>query len=221
MSKQEDVYKHVYCSMGKFKVCPQQPIDFEYLAKKIDYFGEAVNVVDALGLRHLMTRQCDYNIHLVQQFYSTVEFDGTMNIGMTWMSGSHRLESNFREFAEVLGYPFLGSSLSTGERMHEGPEADKNKLVNLYGKKGVVGTNIGLYALYDILLRMFRLSISPSAGNNDAIRGGLINLMFHAYDSFSHGNGKPERWKTDVMDYLYHEIYAAVRDKKVPMYGGC
>ena len=51
MPEQEEVYKHVYYTMRRFKVCPQQPIDFEYLAKKIDYFGEAVNVVDALGLR--------------------------------------------------------------------------------------------------------------------------------------------------------------------------
>ena len=102
--------------------------------------------------------------------------------------------------------------VTTGERMHGALETDKNKLVNLYGKNGVVGTNIGLYALYDILLRMFRLSISPSAGNNDAIHGGLINLMFHAYDTFSHGNGESARWNIDVMDYIYHEIYAAVRD---------
>ena len=141
-----------------------------------------------------------------------------MNIGMTWMNGSHRLESNFREFAEVLGYDFLGSSLSTGERMHGALEANKNKLVNLYGKNDMVGSNIGLYALCDILLCMFCLSISPSAGNNDAIHGGLINLTFHAYDAFSNGTGEFERWKIDVMDYLYHEIYAAVRDKKVPMY---
>ena len=55
-SEQEDVYKHVYCTMGKFKVCPQQQINFAYLAKKADYFGQAVLIVDALGPRHLMER---------------------------------------------------------------------------------------------------------------------------------------------------------------------
>ena len=58
-----------------------------------------------------------------------------------------------------------------------GSEYDKSNLKELYSDESGVGTTSGLLPLYDILLRMFRESIAPSGGNNDAIRGGLVNLL--------------------------------------------
>ena len=94
---------------------------------------------------------------LVQQFFATVVFDGDVNIGMTWMSDTHRLSTTFREFAGILGYPFTGSHLNEGTCMHVvGSEYDKSKLKVLYSDERGVGTTSGLLPLYDILLRMFR-----------------------------------------------------------------
>ena len=86
------LHDELYCGFSeKKRVCPMQCIDFEYLEKKRSYYGGAVTIVDALGLRPLMTRQCNYNIPLIHQFFATVVFDDSPNIGMTWMSGRFRL----------------------------------------------------------------------------------------------------------------------------------
>jgi hypothetical protein len=41
----------------------------------------------------------------------------------------------------------------------------------------VVGTITGLLPIYDQLLRIFHATISPSGGNNDVIRGALVDLL--------------------------------------------
>ena len=94
--EQEILFNEVYLAMSeKKRVCPMKAIDFDHLMKKEDYFGTAIRVVDCLGLRHLMDTECNYNVTMVQQFYATVVFDTDVNIGMTWMSDTHMLTSNF------------------------------------------------------------------------------------------------------------------------------
>jgi hypothetical protein len=44
-------------------------------------------------------------------------------------------------------------------------------------KKIVVGDSYGLRTRYNTLLCLFRENIAPSAGNLDALRGGLVNLL--------------------------------------------
>ena len=99
---------------NKKKVCSMKAIDFAHLEKKADYFGTAIQVVDCLGLYHLMKLECNYNVFMVQQFYATVVFDSDVNTGLTWMSGSHKLKANFQEFGALLGYPFISSHLNQG-----------------------------------------------------------------------------------------------------------
>ena len=91
--------------------------------------------------------------------------------------------------------------------MHvHGVEYDKNKLGELYGVGGVVGSSKGLYPLYDILLRMFRHTIAPSAGNNDDIRGGLVPLLAFAHETYLLGDPAPNSCRIDVMDFIFHEM---------------
>ena len=83
-------------------------------------------MVYCLVLRHLTKLECKYNVFMVQQFYATVVFDGDVNTGMTWMSGTHKLTTNFQEFGALMGYPFIGSHLNQGARMRiVGVEYDK------------------------------------------------------------------------------------------------
>ena len=63
--------------------------------------------------------------------------------------------------------------------MHQdGIEYDKKLLAPLVAKEGAIATTTkGLNKVYHIVIRMCRWSIAPQAGNTDAIRGALVNLM--------------------------------------------
>ena len=80
----EKLHKDLYLKLSDIKkVCPHRVIDFAQLEKNSAYFGGAVQVVDALGLRHLMESHCHYNVPLIHQFYATVVFDTSPDRGMT------------------------------------------------------------------------------------------------------------------------------------------
>jgi hypothetical protein len=137
---------------------------------------------------------------------------------MQWMSGNQRCEASFAEFAALLGYEYLGDHSPVGTRMHvHGTTYDKNILAPLYGPGGKVGEAKGLSLLYNILLRMFRENIAPAAGNLDAIRGGLVNLMHQAYSVFLAGPNAPGS-EIDVMDFIFNEMHIALLDRKTPPY---
>ena len=94
-------------------------------------------------------------------------------------------EATFFEFAKLLGYDFKGISIPCGIRLHGPERTDKNRLVELYGRKGVVGENTGLLPLYDLLVRIFRENIDPSGGNNDSLRRHLVDLLLLAHEYIS------------------------------------
>jgi len=222
--EQEALYKDFYCNLGKHKVCPMQYIDFAHLERQQSYFGGAIAVVDALGLRALMEIPCNYSIHMVHQFYATVVFDKTPARGMTWMSGNQKLSANFHDFADALEfdghrYGFSRNNKASGKRMHiQGAAYDKNEMRDLYDDNGLIGSTKGLLPTYDILLRMFRHSIAPSGGNNDEIRGGLVNLMVYAHEVLMEDDPEPNSFPIDVMDFIFNEMYDAVMGRKVPPY---
>ena len=93
-------------------------------------------------------------------------------------------------------------------------------MADLYAPGGHIGTNVGLLPQYDILLRMFRHTIAPSAGNNDEIHGGLVNLMIFAHyvymsmDDDTEAGSRP----IDVMDFIFQEMHYAVFHRKTPPY---
>ena len=75
--------REFYNQLKKWKVCPQKAIDFAHLEERHAYFGQAVQVVDCLGLRKLMTTQCNYNVAYVHQFFAIVVFDSDDDVTMT------------------------------------------------------------------------------------------------------------------------------------------
>jgi hypothetical protein len=194
--EQELICTELYAKLTH-KVCPQKVVDFEHLQKS-DYFKEALWITEKLGLHPLMQIKQDYNVLLVHQFYATLVFGDGEELPMTWMTGDQRVESNFIEFAELLGYPFTGNHDPCGARMHlAGVAYNKNVLAPLYGKltkaaveqgkKIVIGDAYGLRTRYNILLRLFRENIAPSAGNLDALRGGLVNLLAYSHEVYVKG----------------------------------
>ena len=100
------IYKDIYVPMKKH-VRPMHPIDLEHIRSR-SYFDDAVEVTYQMGLHPLMVLQCNYNITLVQQFFSTLVLKGDDAHTMRWMSGPTPCESNFYMFAQLLGYSYDG-----------------------------------------------------------------------------------------------------------------
>ncbi|KAK1653556.1 hypothetical protein QYE76_071361 [Lolium multiflorum] len=113
---------------------------------------------------------------LVKQFFATLAFKKDEEHTMMWMTGSTQCEATLRRFASVLGLAEGGA-----HRLHGPQKTDKNVLFNLYDASGAVGSTKGLLPIYSQLLRFFRATIAPSGGNNDAIRGALVDLMHLSY----------------------------------------
>ena len=102
------------------------PFDFASLQKKTA-FAEAIHIVKTMGLERLALIRCAYNAQLVMQFFATLVIKGDSKKTMKWMTGESYCESNFEEFAKVLGYRFDGDN-PQGTRMHtEGDRVQKTK----------------------------------------------------------------------------------------------
>ena len=87
----------------------------------------------------------------------------------------------------------------------------------LYINKSSVGSNKDLLPTFNILLRMFRSNIAPQAGNVDAIRGGLVNLLIHSHAVLLAGVNC-QGYEIDVMDFIKCELHWAVHEMKNPIY---
>ena len=90
-AEQEYIYKDVYSTLSK-PIRPMATIDLTHLSKQ-QYFADAYNVLDQMGLLPLMTVQCDYNTHFSLQFYSTMVFSTDVNMKIKWMTGLQYCES--------------------------------------------------------------------------------------------------------------------------------
>ncbi|KAK1682867.1 hypothetical protein QYE76_043715 [Lolium multiflorum] len=168
--EQEFIYKDIYEPMKKLR--PMQAIDVDVLAVN-NHFEDAIWVTGRMGLQDLMKIRCDYSPELVKQFFATLAIKKDVDRTMEWMSGSTHCSATLRRFAAILGVPAEG-----GRRLHGPQRADKNALFDLYTSAGKVGETKGLLPIYGQLLRFFRSTIAPSGGNNDAIRGYLVDLMY-------------------------------------------
>jgi hypothetical protein len=105
--------------------------------------------------------------------------------------------------------------------MHvEGIAYNKNVIKPLYGKierdakrKSIVlGDAYGLKTRYNILLCLYQENIAPSAGNLDAICGGLVNLLAYSHEIYV-GEREDKVEPLDVMDFIYKEMYDVVITK--------
>ncbi|KAK1649922.1 hypothetical protein QYE76_067727 [Lolium multiflorum] len=196
--EQEFIYKDIYEPMRKVR--PMQAINVDLLAVN-NHFEDAIWVTGRMGLQDLMKIQCDYSPELIKQFYATLAFRKDDERTMEWMSGSTHCVANLRRFASILGLPEEG-----GRRLHGPQKTDKNVLYNLYDSSGAVGSTKGLLPIYSQVLRFLRATIAPSGGNNDALRGALVDLMHLSYKCARDGN-EDEDFSLDVMDFIFNEIH--------------
>ncbi|KAK1585961.1 hypothetical protein QYE76_016661 [Lolium multiflorum] len=196
--EQEFIYKDIYEPMKKLR--PMQAIDVDVLAIN-NHFEDAIWVTGRLGLQDLMKIRCDYSPELVKQFFATLAIKKDVDRTMEWMSGSTHCSASLRRFAAILGVP-----AEEGRRLHGPQRAEKNAMFDLYSSARKVGTTKGLLPIYGQLLRFFRSTIAPSGGNNDAIRGSLVDLMCLSLRCARDEN-EEHNFSIDIMDYIFHEIH--------------
>ncbi|KAK1681913.1 hypothetical protein QYE76_042761 [Lolium multiflorum] len=199
--EQEYIYKDIFEPMPKVR--PMQAINVEDLSAD-DHFADAIWVTGRMGLQDLMKVKCDFSPELVKQFFATLAFKTDEDRTMEWMTGSTHCSASLRRFAGILGVPAEG-----GRRLHEPQKPDKDVLFDLYTSAGKIGSTKGLLPIYSQLLRFFRATISPSGGNNDALRGALVSLMHLSYRCARDTNEDVD-YTIDVMDYIFNEIHDAM-----------
>jgi hypothetical protein len=137
---------------------------------------------------------------------------------MTWMTNNVKRFSTFARFGQLLGYPFSSLEAPMGHRMHiSTSEYNKEKLALLYSHGSTPEETSNLLPLYNMLFCIFWANISLSGGNNDAIRGGLVNLLHFAYVTYEEGESGGNK-KIDVMHYILSKMHLALIEKKVPPY---
>jgi hypothetical protein len=171
-----------------------------------------------MGLHKIMVIKQDYCPRLIQQFYATLEFDTRDHMGFTWMTEDVRRSSTFTHFGKLLGYNFDGIHSPIGHRMHlDTSRYNKKKIHPLYLPMGKAGDTSNLLPLYDILLLLFHANISPSGGNNDSIRGGLVHLLHHARLTYEAGEDC-EGMELEVVHFIYSEMQLAMVERKILQY---
>ncbi|KAK1647539.1 hypothetical protein QYE76_065344 [Lolium multiflorum] len=161
------------------KLRPMQAIDVEVLAVN-NHFEDAI------------------------WFFATLAIKKDVDRTMEWMSGSSHCRATLRRFAAILGVP-----AEEGRRLHGPQRAEKNAMFDLYTSAGKVGATKGLLPIYGQLLRFFWSTIAPSGGNNDAIRGSLVDLMCLSLRCARDEN-EEHIYTIDIMDYIFHEIHDAM-----------
>ncbi|KAK1596224.1 hypothetical protein QYE76_017278, partial [Lolium multiflorum] len=199
--EQEYIYKDIYEPMPKVR--PMQAINVDDLSED-DHFADAIWVTGRMGLQDLMKIKCDYSPELVKQFFATLAIKKDEDRTMEWMTGSTHCSATLRRFAGILGVPAEG-----GRCLHGPQKPDKDVLFDLYTSAGKVGSTKGLLPIYSQLLRFFRATISPSGGNNDALRGALVSLMHLSFRCARDTNEDCD-YTIDVMDFIFNEIHDAM-----------
>jgi hypothetical protein len=96
------IFCDVYDSL-KNPTRPMHLIDLDHLRSQ-SYFDDVVSVIEKLGLTELANLKCNFNLHLIMQFYATLVIMPNPQKTMKWMSGEHYCQADFSRFASLLGY---------------------------------------------------------------------------------------------------------------------
>ncbi|KAK1697716.1 hypothetical protein QYE76_014413 [Lolium multiflorum] len=209
---QEEIFYEVYVPFKK-GVAPQHAIDTGKMAAST-YFQEAYAMCGEFGLYPIMELNKDYDVGLIQQFYATVHFDSDEAKTFRWMSHERLLESNLAKFGSALGYPRYPGIDANGWRCHDSSFAQTREVLEpLYIKGwGIPGKSADLLPTWDIMLRVYRETIGPKGGNLDELHLYEVDLMANSFAK--RGTGE----RLDVMDYIYHEMWSCVMEKKLPAF---
>ncbi|KAM0828610.1 hypothetical protein ACQ4PT_067428 [Festuca glaucescens] len=182
--------------------------------KHAQYFAEAREICEQLGLIPLMEFHHPYNVDIIDQFYATVYVDNDDAKTMTWLTEGRMLHGTWEQFANCLGYPVLPANSEGYFRAHYTPKPlAKELLADLYLPGEVVyGSQKYLLPVYDILLRICREVLNPKVGCVDQIYGYLVNLLYLTHQH------RGTHLQLDVMEYLWEEFWTCIIPRKSPVF---
>ncbi|KAI4995688.1 hypothetical protein ZWY2020_037736 [Hordeum vulgare] len=201
-----DISKHF-----KKMFVPVQWIDLAHLQRNPDYFGEALSLIDKLGIKEIITFKRDFDPDVVAQFYVTVHFSPDDERTMTWMTGTQKMTGSWSEFMKLLKVDFQGADNPLGLRPHAPSSATatpKDRLQQLYVKKGVLPKHL------DIMHRIFYNTLFPCIGNFDEVHGYIGEMLLLCEDAKT-----KESAPLDISDVMFNDLWNCIMNRKVPIYG--
>ena len=205
------IYRDVIAHFKKNYVSVQW-IDLAHLQRNMDYFGDALSLIDKLGIKDIITFKTDFDPTAVAQFYVTVHFSPDAQRSMVWMTGSKKMTGSWTEFMQFLHIDFQGADTPLGLRPHAAAPTDrapaKDRLQSLYLRKGVLPKHL------DIMHRIFRNTLFPRSGNFDEVHGYLAKMLLLCEDAMSQ-----ESAQLDIADVMFTELWNCIINRKVPIYG--
>src|SRR3954465_11266378 len=107
-------------------------VSLAYMEKHMDYFVDALALVDQFGLRHIISFNKPIDADLVAQLFATVYFhlDGDRTI--TWMCDDDVLTCKWKVFMDLLQVPNTTPDESVGLRPHTTSPAKKKGELDPY-----------------------------------------------------------------------------------------
>lgn len=208
-SKQQAlIYQDVVLTRQKIYVRVQW-IDLNHLQRDPLYFGEALNMIQQLGIEDLITFPYDFDPDIVAQFYVTVHFHVDVDRTMTWMTNGEKMSGSWIEFMKLLNVPDEVLHNPVGLRPHANPGATpKEKLMPFYLRKNV------LPSFLDVMHRIFRNTLFPRVGNKDQVHSYLMDMLLMCEEGRTKNSGP-----LDVSNVMFCELQMAIYNRKVPIYG--
>ncbi|KAI5016644.1 hypothetical protein ZWY2020_006495 [Hordeum vulgare] len=186
-------------------------IDFAHLQRNPDYFGEALYLIEKLGIKEIITFRRDFDPDVVAQFYVTVHFAPDDMRTMTWMTGTQKMTGSWSEFMKLLKVDFQGDETPLGLRPHapsSSTATPKDRLQQLYVKKGVLPKHL------DIMHQIFRNTLFPRIGNFDEVHGHLAEMLLLCEEART-----KESAPLDIAHVMFNELWNYIMNRKVPIYG--
>jgi hypothetical protein len=74
-----------------YRVAPMHHINFAHMDKHAQYFTEAREICEQLGLIPLIEFHHPYNVDIIDQFYATMYIDNDDANTMTWLTEGRML----------------------------------------------------------------------------------------------------------------------------------
>lgn len=115
----------------------------------------------------------------MRQFYATVHFLNDKKRSMTWMVGHHIVKKKpLSLFIEGNGYEFH-LDRNYGMRFHDEEPTELEEIISYCypSKAEKIGFTTNMFAMYDVMNKLFRHSLCVKVGDKDVVRGLLLNVF--------------------------------------------
>jgi hypothetical protein len=186
---QQDFYSIAIIAKKKGIIAEARWIDWAYMERANNVVSrDIINVCTSVRIKPLMGFR----------FSATLAFEEHGSARkMHWISEGTRYIVTFTNFARFLGLSPVDLSLPCIHRGTCPMETSAMKFMYPRDKQANAGFASGLYSYYNVLNRMFRLTLTPRGGNPADISNFAKDLLIHM---------RPLRLPFSVSDFIWEEI---------------